>query len=273
MRITTRITITTSTMVTMAIVTTSIFCNSGQRCAEALSAGPTKTKTATAISPTDIPPLVDVPVWSMATRNNDGDNDVSNNNSSSNSTTNMNLLTYATPVSIRPSRLYALGLYKETKSRDNFLREKTCVLQLLHEKHIGCVRLLGGASGKVVSKEERLASEHGIELEELTLEGNGDGDGELPKVLPGCVRYLQLSMVGDSVTDYDGGESSHDVVICKVDKMWTSSDSCEDTDSGGGGDTDADTDTDGGDYLSTGRLRELGLITEQGRIAPLPDEE
>jgi flavin reductase (DIM6/NTAB) family NADH-FMN oxidoreductase RutF len=258
----------------MAIVTASLLC--GRSGAEALSAGSTASTT-TVI--TDVPPLVDVPVWSMATLNNDGGSGESDGDENPKATTNMNLLTYATPVSIRPSRLYALGLYKETKSRDNFLREKICILQLLsasNEKHIECVRLLGGISGKDVSKEEELASVHGIELQELSANDGDDNNNSsdsgggveqerLPKVLPGCVRYLQLSLVGDGVTDYDGGESSHDVVICKVDKMWTSS-------SPYSGEGPKSGDSAGNDYLSTGRLRQLGLITEQGRIAPMPEE-
>jgi len=264
----------------MAVVTSSLCCGRGG--VEALSAGPTATTT-TAI--TDVPPLVDMPVWSMSTLNDDGgdcdgngDGEENENNTNakthlSSKTTNMNVLTYATPVSIRPNRLYALGLYKETKSRDNFLREKTCILQLLsasNDKHIECVRLLGGTSGKVVRKEDELASVYGIELQTLASDDDGDDDDDenqerLPKVLPGCVRYLQLSMVGDGVTDYDGGESSHDVVICKVDKMWTSSASDS-------GEHKSDDNNNDRNCLSTGRLRELGLITEQGRIAPLPDE-
>ena len=274
MRIRTRTTTPMMVLMTaIVIVTASLLC--GRSGAEALSAGSTASTTLT----TDVPPLVDVPVWSMATLNDDGGSGDGDENPKA--TTNMNLLTYATPVSIRPSRLYALGLYKETKSRDNFLREKTCVLQLLsayNEKHIECVRLLGGTSGKDVSKEEELASVHGIDLQELAsndgndddIDNSGSGGGaeqqqRLPKVLPGCVRYLQLSMVGDGVTDYDGGESSHDVVICKVDKMWTSS-------SLGFDEEQKSENSAGSDYLSTGRLRELGLITEQGRIAPMPEE-
>lgn len=224
----------------------SLFCV--RSVAEALASGSAKANTVV----TDTPPLVDVPVWSMATINDDADQ-----------TTNMNLLTYATPVSIRPTRLYALGLFKATKSRDNFLREKSCILQLLsgsNQKHIECVRLLGGTSGKEVSKEEVLDSVHGIELETLASDNENETNEDLPKVLPGCVQYLKLSMVGDEVIDYDGWESSHDVVICKVDKMWTSvSEEFE-----GGANEDH--------YLSTGHLRELGLITEQGRIAPLQED-
>ena len=239
----------------------SLFC--GQGIAEALSTEPTKISSTIRI--TDVPPLVDVPVWSMATLNDDAGDGQGESTRVSKATTNMNLMTYATPVSIRPNRLYALGLYKETKSRDNFLREKTCVLQLLSasdDKHIECVRLLGGSSGKDVSKEDELASVHGIELKELACDDdNEEEQASLPKVLSGCVRYLQLSMVGDGVTNYDGGESSHDVVICKVDRIWMSSGSVSDPEVEGGS-----------DHLSTGRLRELGLITEQGRIAPLPEK-
>lgn len=246
-------------VILVAIATTSISCIQGG--AEALSAVSGTTST---IVPTDLPPLFDVPVWSMATLN-DGDSDVDNNPRKK--TTNMNLLTYATPVAIRPNRLYALGLYKQTKSRDNFLREKTCILQLLSsesEEHISSIRLLGGTSGKEVDKEEEFSSVLGIELQKLPDDSEKD-NGEvpqLPKVLPGCVRYLKLSMVGDDVVEYDGGENCHDVAICRVDKMWTSS---------------SPSSTEDGEkanppHLSTGRLRELGLITEQGRIAPLPEE-
>lgn len=253
-------TITSVMVMNMAIATiVSLFCVRGV--AEALASRSTA-NTNTIV--TDIPPLVDVPVWSMATLN----DDVGQGGEKSKATTNMNLLTYATPVSIRPNRLYALGLFKATQSRDNFLREKTCVLQLLSaniEKHIECVRLLGGTSGKNVSKEEDLASMYGIELQELACDDGEETREDLPKVLPGCVQYMKLSMVGDEVTDYDGEESSHDVVICKVDKMWTASSLASNSRERKSGNNNKD-------YLSTGRLRELGLITEQGRIAPLPEE-
>ena len=203
--------------------------------------------------------------------NTNGDNESEVHVRNSRRTTNMNLLTYATPVSIRPDRLYALGLYKETKSRDNFLREKTCVLQLLSEDHISCVRLLGGMSGRDVQKEDELSRVHDIELQDLAAapkdnddDDVADADGrELPKVLPGCVRYLKLSMVGDDVIDCnDGGEGSHDVVLCRVDKMWTSATTA----------TGMQANEKLPQSLSTDRLRELGLITEQGRIAPSTTE-
>jgi hypothetical protein len=58
------------------------------------------------------------------------------------SDTNYNIVTYASPVAINPSR-YALVLYAHTLSRENMIRERTDVLQLLEHKHEGLVDLLG----------------------------------------------------------------------------------------------------------------------------------
>ena len=189
---------------------------------------------ATTPTPTSIPPLVDVPVWSLATLNEDG-------------TTNFNILTYASPVSITPDRLYALGLYKETLSYENYCRENgSCVLQLLTPKHIPLVRLLGGQSGRDIGKEvecKNLSTDSEFELQDI-------GDN-MPKVLPGCAQYLRMSPFGPSgASMIDGG--SHEVVICKVDEMLLPSE---------------DYVANSEEYLSTAKLRELGITTEQGRIA------
>mmetsp|Transcript_19299 Transcript_19299/g.31992 ORF Transcript_19299/g.31992 Transcript_19299/m.31992 type:complete len:206 (+) Transcript_19299:180-797(+) len=191
------------------------------------------TLSAHAFHTTEVPPLVDVPVWSMATLNEDG-------------STNFNILTYATPVAIRPDRLYCLGLFKKTKSFENFCRERKCVLLLLTDKHIPYVRLLGGKSGKDIDKEVECAklSDPGFALQEI----DGD-DTSMPKVLPSCAYYLKLSVVGDIA---DGGES-HDIATCKVDEILLPGD----------GDYVANSE----EYLSTAKLRALGIITEQGRIA------
>mmetsp|Transcript_3725 Transcript_3725/g.9007 ORF Transcript_3725/g.9007 Transcript_3725/m.9007 type:complete len:323 (+) Transcript_3725:152-1120(+) len=249
--------------------------------AEAFSASTTSASTTSIV--TDVPPLIDVPVWSMATLN-DFDDDEDNDeyeyeDGKENSepigkrrrrrTTNANILTYATPVSIRPERLYALGLYKPTRSRENLLRERTCVLQLLTEDHVPCVRLLGGTSGADLCKEDTLG-DLGVELQELSgSNGYDKGDegsesNDLPRVLPGCVRYLHLTVVGDGPIECadGGGEASHDVVLCRVQKMWTSASTSSATGE------EVPSEQQKRTHLSTGRLRELGIITEQGRIAP-----
>ena len=172
------------------------------------------------------PPLLDVPTYSLATLNEDG-------------STNMNIVTYATPVSIRPDRVWTLGMFKDTLSQENIMRNPVCVLQLLRDQHADLVRSLGGNSGRDINKKEECAK-LGFEWEELQ---NCNG----LEVLPGCEIYLKLCVQGGCV---DAG--SHLIVpFCRVEKMYT------------------DNDGSGAGHLSTGRLRELGIITEQGRVATL----
>jgi flavin reductase (DIM6/NTAB) family NADH-FMN oxidoreductase RutF len=167
---------------------------------------------------TTVPPLIDVPTYSLATLNEDG-------------STNLNILTYATPVSATPQRMWSVGLYKDTLSHANFMRTRSCVLQLLMEDHTPLVKLLGGTSGRNVDKSAE-CSKLGFELTEQRGKFN---------LLPGCAYYIEMTGVGDVV---DAG--SHVVAICQVNEMLVSSDKqkC---------------------YLSTARLRELGIINEQGR--------
>jgi flavin reductase (DIM6/NTAB) family NADH-FMN oxidoreductase RutF len=182
------------------------------------------------ISATTTPtaPLLDVPTYSMATCDTNG-------------TTNMNILTYATPVCVRPDRVWALGLFKGTLSYENFLVTKSCVLQLLTEQHIPLVKLLGGSSGKEVDKQNA--------CETLGFAWGKLPDGEQsassdPLVLSGCASYLKLTAIGDLV---DCG--SHCAALCKVECMYVSNKDAKSS------------------YVSTARLRELGIITEQGRVA------
>lgn len=186
-------------------------------------------------STTTTPPLIDVPTYSLATLG-ANDNDIK--------TTNMNIVTYASPVSIQPDRLWCVGLVKNSLSHANFVKHKYAILQLLSPKHDVVVKLLGGSSGRDVNK--RLACQE-LGFEWTSLE---DTEAKLPLVLPNCAHYLLLKCI-ESV---DGG--SHDVCVCKVEKMWQPNALKSDDDD------DADS-----SYLSTRRLRQLGIITKQGRVA------
>jgi hypothetical protein len=62
------------------------------------------------------PSPISTPVYSLATLNRDG-------------STNMNIVTYATPVSIQPQRNWVVSLYKDTLSKENFEREGFGILQ------------------------------------------------------------------------------------------------------------------------------------------------
>lgn len=63
----------------------------------------------------------------------------------------MNIVTFASPVSISP-RAFAVGLYRDTLTWSNFLDTRTGVLQILRCKHLPLVELLGRTSGNDVDK-------------------------------------------------------------------------------------------------------------------------
>jgi flavin reductase (DIM6/NTAB) family NADH-FMN oxidoreductase RutF len=183
---------------------------------------------ASRLIPLEMPPILSVPVFSLATIAADG-------------STNMNLLTYAAPVGIRPVRRWAISLYRQTESRANFMARRAGVLQLLsdaHENH-ALIHTLGGASARDVDKRALCADAGFAWLSE------GEVASEL---LPGCVAYYRLELEGEP---FDAGD--HEVAICKVVATYApaSGESCAQP-------------------LETARLRALGMITDAGRAVPLP---
>uniref|UniRef100_A0A7S2Y493 Flavin reductase like domain-containing protein n=1 Tax=Entomoneis paludosa TaxID=265537 RepID=A0A7S2Y493_9STRA len=185
------------------------------------------------LRPTTTPPLLDVPTYSLATCQ---DNDHNN-------TSNMNILTYATPVSIRPDRLWSLGLFHDTLTYQNFAATKQGVLQLLRPCHAELVKVLGGSSGRDVDKQSECET-----LGYPWIKAPAEWGESAPELLPDCVCYLQMSLVGENLIDC----GSHSVAICKVESMWTSKNDEEPEDV---------------PHLHTARLREMGIITPQGRVA------
>lgn len=181
---------------------------------------------------TSNPPLLNVPTYSLVTRDKDGN-------------TGMNILTYATPVSMRPDRVWSISLYKGTVSHENFSKTGSGILQLLAPCHAEAVRILGGSSSRDTDKR--------VECEKLGISWINSGISDFPEVLPDCVYYLKLKQLGEMI---DCG--SHDVAICGVESMLVPDDGVVPVDNEG-------KPRDG--YLNTGLLREKGIITEQGRVA------
>jgi flavin reductase (DIM6/NTAB) family NADH-FMN oxidoreductase RutF len=188
-------------------------------------------------------PLLDVPTYSLATLSADGK-------------TGMNILTYATPVSAKPARMWAISLFKGTLSHENFLREKTGVLQLLCPHHTKLVKLLGGRTGKdsTVDKAKECSN-----LGYSWSPYRGEYIGKSPELLPDCAIYIRIRLEGNTI---DAG--SHDIAICEVVEMFLA-------DSSVATDNHLETveDSRSSDivpYLSTAYLRRLGIISEQGRV-------
>ena len=192
---------------------------------------------------TSTAPLLDVPTYSLATEV------VVENKFTSN--TCMNILTYATPVSIQPDRIWSIGLYKGTTTHENFAIRKEGVLQLLKPKHAPIVKLLGGSSSKEVDKAEGCKN-LGFPWIKADISNTSGNVEDTPKrtlpcdILPDCVCYLKLSLVGDLI---DCG--SHDVALCKVESIIVSDESNQSGEM---------------EYLNTALLREMNIITKQGRV-------
>ena len=175
------------------------------------------------LTPKDTPPTINANVYALATKHNHK--------------YNMNILTYATPVGIRPHRMWAISLYKKTQTFTAFTRTKTAILQLLAEEHASLTFALGGTSAADVPdnwKRDRCreAGFEWVHAEQL----HGD-----EMVLPGCVAYYRLKQHGPLI---DAGD--HQVAICHVESVWTLS----------------------GDVpyaLTTQALRAAGLVSDAGR--------
>jgi flavin reductase (DIM6/NTAB) family NADH-FMN oxidoreductase RutF len=91
---------------------------------------------------------INVPVYSLASY--DGDQ------------WNMNICTYVTPVSMKP-KIYAVGVYRDTKTLEVVEKTDTCVLQLLSPKQLDLVNLLGKKSGHSTNKMKVLAKRDEVE--------------------------------------------------------------------------------------------------------------
>jgi flavin reductase (DIM6/NTAB) family NADH-FMN oxidoreductase RutF len=148
-------------------------------------------------------------------------------------------------VSIRPDRIWSIGLFKGTVTHENFSQTGCGALQLLAPKHAALVKLLGSSSGRDVDKKvgcQKLSFPWGSAPQSLLTSSTTD----LPELLPDCVIYLHLSLVKGGLLDC----GSHDMAMCKAETMFGSS-------AGSGKEP----------YLNTALLREMGIITKLGRVA------
>ena len=93
---------------------------------------------------------LDVPVWSLSTINQDQQISQSSNN--------MNLITYAYPVSIKPKVKWAISLYKGSLTHRNFKASRWGMLQRLTTKHMNAFTILGKQSGYIINKIEALTN-------------------------------------------------------------------------------------------------------------------
>ncbi|KAL4534178.1 hypothetical protein Ndes2526B_g06946 [Nannochloris sp. 'desiccata'] len=146
--------------------------------------------------------LLSNPVYSLATSDSQGSNRT------------LNLVTYASPISIVP-RFYALGLYRGTLSAENMLTTGKGVLQILGTRHAPLFQLLGKTSGRDVDKYAEL-DKRAISVKEFA--------GQ--RVIADCIGVMALRVVSfsenkvETKTDFFPA-GDHDVVICAVEEFET----------------------------------------------------
>mmetsp|Transcript_44594 Transcript_44594/g.69759 ORF Transcript_44594/g.69759 Transcript_44594/m.69759 type:complete len:247 (-) Transcript_44594:70-810(-) len=141
-----------------------------------------------------LPPSLSAPVFSLATINDDG-------------STNMNILTYAVPVGMKPHRRWIISLFQGTLSHENFQKRRKGVLQLLRKRHAPLIEVLGKQGGKEIDKRSA--------CKELGFEWSQSMGPEAPLLLSQCAAYYPLKMEGEF---WNAGE--HDATMCEMEGIF-----------------------------------------------------
>jgi flavin reductase (DIM6/NTAB) family NADH-FMN oxidoreductase RutF len=164
----------------------------------------------------------------------------------------MNILTYASPVGIRPSRKWALSLYKQTETYSNFNETGEGVLMLLRRKHSKLVHVLGGQSSRDVDK-RRECEDLGFKWGRVGPDLVKSGCSPYLELLPDCAVYYRVVRCEPMI---DAGD--HDVVIVRIEGIWE-----PEGDGGEEGDMR---------HMYTGFLRENNIISSAGRANPKEEQ-
>ena len=204
----------------------------------------------TSSTPIPPPPPISVPVYSLAAplRNGIGTNPSSSNSDDetihgilddtnekkkqqegTTNTTSMNIVTFCTPISVAPPKLWTVSLYTNTLTKMAFISSGIGVLQLLSNHQSSLVSILGKHSGhdESYSKQDQCALVGfpwvlggGVVEQDVGEYHDGDGDGDNKKMntssfedihlLPQCESYLKLKLI----QTVEAGD--HDLALCQV---------------------------------------------------------
>eukprot|EP01041_Mallomonas_annulata_P007231 gene7231-14757_t len=154
-------------------------------------------------------PKSDVNVWSLCTLN------------SNSLSTNMNIITYANPVAIKPEPLWTISLYKGTLSHENFLKRGWGLLQLLDNSLIESVQILGKSSGRYVDKLS-LLHDKGIRTESIPIHhllerANETNNFFTIDIICKCHIYVYMQRSHHDIVDV----GDHDLILCKALDAFT----------------------------------------------------
>ena len=126
---------------------------------------------------------INLPVYSISSKTHENEN--------------MNIITYATAISMQPKR-FVCGIYHGTQTLDNVSATGEFVLQLLADHQVNLVNLLGKQSGKKIPKLNRLAK------------GKLLTHWEEYSVLHSCLAVMKMKVAGTM----EGGD--HKIFLCDV---------------------------------------------------------
>ncbi len=153
------------------------------------------------------PPIkLDLPVWSLSTLNDDY------------KTTNMNIVTYATQVGIKPLPVFAISLFKGTLSFDNFKRNGWGALQLLPNSGYNVVNILGKQSGRDYDKVQILR-DLGVSLSPILISSGRDQteSSDIDASLLIINQSPMILLVENLNQDYPALDvGDHEVILCQV---------------------------------------------------------
>ena len=122
----------------------------------------------------------------------------------------MNIITFATPVSVAPPKLWAVSLYTNTLSKYAFEASKVAILQLLTTKQSTLVPILGKRSGYELDFSKRdECCKRGYPWTFTTIRSDESGPVSLD-VLPECASYIVLQLMSSHAA------GDHDVALCQV---------------------------------------------------------
>ena len=220
-----------------------------------------------------IPPPLSIPVWSLsAPLSSTTDEDLPTSlRGKSADKHSMNIVTFATAVSVAPPKIWAVSLYTTSLTRRAFLDSKVGVLQLLRPDQSKLVPILGKRSGYEDGYDKRNECK-GAGFGWVAYCGGDDESGEDRskdegfglQCLPGCASYIKLKVL----SYHNAGD--HDVALCEVldTAVWNETRkavttcrlSSQDEDEDGRPVVAASAAIDPTTALYTGQLREEGII-------------
>lgn len=190
------------------------------------------------------PPPLSLPVWSLATQSCINENE-----------TSMNIVTFASAVSVASPKLWIVSLYHGTLTKDSFLKSRKACLQLLTPLQKELVPVLGKRTGydETFSKSaecENLDEQWIRTVLAWSPESSID-------ILPRCACYIGLSIVtyeDSSIQTMEAGD--HVVALCKVESVGLWNFKHDTVDWNKQWEDGLDTQS----ILYTGSLREEGII-------------